>query len=346
MLSISSHRQFFPLAAALALTPALTWADHPAGVFGPGAGGPVLTPTADVLPDGGWSIALYSEYRRFDVPSRPELEAQAAEAGHVHSLRYLLSPSLGLAYGLTDQLTLAARLPYVKRADLMDGHVHGGHVGIHDLGDSDGVGDLNLGAYWRLWDNNRGSAAALSFGSFVPTGTTDEHDAEGDRFATEHQPGSGAWRPFIGAVYSRNMNPLGLHTSVRYTWATEGAQETDLGDKVDYNLALTYRLTKTSEEQPHQHNDDDAPHHHEAAPAPLQWDLLLEFNGEYQRPQQIAGVTEGHSEHIIYIAPGLRVSGKGGWTAAVSVGVPVYQDIGQEHIKTDWRALASVGFAY
>jgi hypothetical protein len=57
-------------------------------------------------------------------------------------------------------------------------------------------------------------------------------------------------------------------------------------------------------------------------------------------------VTEGHSEHILYLAPGLRVSGDGGWTAAVSLGVPVYQDVGQEHVETDWRALASVGYSF
>jgi hypothetical protein len=348
MLLAVSPRQLAPLAAALALAPALAWADHPAGVFGPGAGGPVLTPTADVLPQGNWSIALYNEYRRFDVPSRAALEAQAAEAGHVHSLRYLWSPSVGIAYGLSDQLTLAARLPYVKRADLAEGHVHGGHVGVHELGDSAGLGDLSLTGYWRFWDNGDGGAAALSFGSFLPTGSTDEVDAEGDRFATEHQPGSGAWRPFVGAIYSHNMNRLGLHANARYTWATEGAQQTELGDRLDYGLALSYRLTKAAEEPHHHHHGDAAqPHHHHEEPAaPLQWDLLLELSGEYQRPQRIAGVTEGHDEHILFLAPGLRVSGNGGWTVAASVGFPVYQDIGHEHIETDWRALASLGYSF
>lgn len=348
MLSTLPPRQLAPLATALALAPAGAWADHPAGVFGPGAGGPVLTPTADVLPQDSWSIALYNEYRRFDVPRRADLEAQAAEAGHVHSLRYLSSPSVSVAYGLNDQLTLSARLPYVKRADLTEGHADGSTVSVHELGDSSGLGDLSLTGYWRFWDNEQGSAAALSFGSFLPTGSTDEASADGDRFGTEYQPGSGAWRPFIGAIYSHSINRLGLHANLRHTWATEGAQQTDLGDRIDYGLALSYRLTRTPEETPdHPHGEEVEPHrHHEEAAAPFQWDLLLELTGEYQQPQRIAGVVEGHDEHILFLAPGVRVGGNGSWTAAASVGFPVYQNIGPEHIETDWRALASLGYSF
>lgn len=347
MLLAASSRILVCLAAPLALTPAIAQADHPMGVFGPGVGGPVVTPTADTLASGSWSVSLHNEYRRFDAPSRAKLEAQAAEAGHVHSLRYLWSPSLGIAYGLADRLTLAARLPYVERSELEEGHVHGGGASVHALGDSAGLGDASFGAHWRAWEDDGGRALAVSVGTFAPTGKTDVRDAEGARFATEHQPGSGAWRPFLGTAYSHRVDRLGMHAGLRYTWATEGAQKTDLGDRGDYNLALTYRLKNAASAEHHHHGDAARPHHHhDEGASTLQWDLLLELNGEYQRPQRIAGVTEGESEHIVFLAPGLRVSGAGGWTAALSVGVPVHQDIGPEHIETDWRAVASVGYAF
>jgi hypothetical protein len=346
VLAVPKKQRLVHALAAPALAPALAWADHPAGTFGPDAGGPVLVPTADVLPTGGWSAPLYTEYRRFDVPEPDALEAQALAAGHVHSLRYLLSPSLAASYGVTDRLTLSVRLPYVKRADLAEAHVHHGRAGVHDLGDSAGPGDLSLSAYWRLWDDRRGNALALSAGSFVPTGSTDEVDAEGARFPTEHQPGTGAWRPFLGLTYSHSADRMGLHAHARYTWATEGAQRTDLGDRLDYGLALVYRLTSGSGEEPHHHDDDVEPHHHDDPPAGVQWDLLLEVSGEYQRPQRVDGVVEGHSEQVVFLAPGLRVSGNGGWTAALSLGLPIYQEVGHEHIKTDWRAVAAVGYSF
>src|SRR5581483_6885794 len=339
VLLVISKRQL-ACVAALALLPAITWADHRVGVFGPSAGGPVVTPTANTLPAGNWSLGIYNEYRRFDTPNRNALQAQAAaEGGHVHSLRDLWSPSLAVSYGLDDRVTLAAALPYVKRSGLQEAHVHAsGTTGVHELGDSAGLGDISLTGYWRFWENRRGSAAALSFGTFLPTGATDERDEEGERLGTEHQPGSGAWRPFAGVTVSRELAALGWHAHLRYTWATEGAQETDLGDRIDYGVALSYRLTGTTEQPaPHEHGPGASDHHHQDDEH-LQWDLLLELNGEYQRPQRIGGMAEGGSERIVYLAPGLRATGNSGWTAALSLGVPVSQQAGAGHIETDWRA--------
>ncbi len=327
--------------AVLMASAAPAWADHPAAVLGSGTGGPVLTPSADVLPQGTWSLAVYGEYRDFEIPSPAELERNAAEAGHVHAQRSLWSPSLGIGFGLTDRLTITGRLPYVGRSGLEEAHVHDGHVGVHSLGTSAGLGDLSLGAQWRLWGNGKG-AVALRAGSFIPTGETRELDPAGNRIPTEQQPGTGAWRPYVGAVYSRAAGRSGLHAAATYTVATEGAQQTDLGDRLDYGVALTYRLNR---EPPHGHSGvaQGQPHKHEES---TNWDLLLEVNGEYQRPQEIGGMTEGTSEHTLFIAPGLRVSPGGGWSGAASLGLPVYQNIGPEHVRANWRLLVSIGRSF
>src|SRR5690606_18748572 len=102
----------------LALSPARAIADDPVGIFGPGTGCPVVTPTAETLPAGAWTLGLSSEYRRFDVPSRGALEAQALAEGHVHSLRSLWSFALTGAYGINDRFTLVAAVPYVRRSNL------------------------------------------------------------------------------------------------------------------------------------------------------------------------------------------------------------------------------------
>lgn len=340
-------RRQLACAAALALVSTMAWADHPVGIFGPGAGGPVTTPTANTLPAGKWSLGLYSEYRRFDTPSQDALAARAAGGGDAHSLRYLWSPSLVISYGLNDRFTLAAVAPYVKRSDLKEAHVEdGGTTEVHSLGDAAGLGDIGVSGYWRFWENG-GGAAALSLGSLLPTGATDARSAEGERFATDQQPGSGAWRPFAGVIVSRAAGALGWHAHLRYTWATEGAQDTDLGDKVDYGVALSYRLAATAAEPAHhEHGADARDHRHpEASQGSLRWDLLAELNGEYQRPHRIGGIVEGERERIVYLAPGLRVSGNGGWTAALSVGVPVYQKPGAGHVDTAWRAVATVAYA-
>lgn len=327
----------------LALSPARAIADHPIGIFGPGTGGPVVTPTADTLPAGAWTLGVSSEYRRFDVPSRSQLQAQALAEGHVHSLRYLWSFALTGAYGINDRFTLVAAVPYVRRGGLLDAHGHGGPAEVHALGDSAGPGDISIGGLWRFWDNGRGAAAAVSFGSRLPTGATDEIDAAGDRFGTEHQPGTGALRPFLGLTYGRGTGAFAWHANLRYAWATEGARDTDVGDRIDYRAAVAYRLGSDEEPQPHAHAPGVEAHHHDDE-ASLRWDLLLELTGEYQQPPRIAGVEEGEAERIIYLAPGFRVTGNDGWTAALSLGIPVSQHPGPGHIETDWRAVATLSY--
>ena len=344
------------LAAAVStltlLAPTPARADHPSAVFGTGLGGPAWTPVADTLPQGRWAAVLFSEYRRFDQPSAQGLQAQAVAAGdHAHSLRSLWAPSLALAYGLTDRVTLAVRLPYLRRSGLEEAHVHAnGDAGFHRLGTSAGTGDLSVGGQWRFWDNGRGSAAALSFGSFLPTGVTSRRSLEGERFEADHQPGAGAWRPFLGAVFSHTRERVGVHTYVRVTRPFEGTQSTRLGERLDYGVALAYALNGAGAGlvRPHQHaaGEPAHDHHHDEAPSGLRWSALLELNGEYVRPERVAGLIDGRREHALFLSPGIRVSGFGNWSAALSIGRPVLQRVGPEHVGTDWRVLASIGAAF
>jgi len=317
-----------------------------AGALGMGIGGAVVTPTAEVLEPGDSSVAVHSEYRAFENLSRTALADRAVESGHVHALDYLWSPTLSLAYGLTESITIAATLSYVERADLREGHVHGdGSGGAHDLGDANGLGDASVGTYWQFWDSGIGSSATISVGSFVPTGSTHEKNDEGERFETDHQPGSGAWGPFVGLTFSTETARVGLHANARYKWATQGAQQTDLGDRFEYGAAVVYRLSGAREHDHHGH-DAPAPHSHDhgRSRTELAWDLLLEMNGEYQQAQEVDGEKEGDSETILFLSPGLRVTGNG-WTSALSVGAPLHQDVDDAHIEVDWRVLATLAFS-
>ncbi|MCW8193792.1 hypothetical protein F6455_03200 [Proteobacteria bacterium 005FR1] len=328
----------------LLLLPALTFADHPIGIFGPTTGGPVVTPTAQTLPQGQWGVGVNGQYRRFDDRSRRQLLAQAGEEGHVHALDFLSSGSVALSYGVRDDLTFSLSLPYVRRENILEAHLHGDHGGgFHELGDASGLGDAAAAVYWRPWESDTGLKTALSVGIFLPTGEDDQLNAEGERLETEFQPGSGAWRPFVGVITSWNGERIAWHSNLRYTLANEGAQDTELGDKIDYGLALVYRLNGADEE--HAHGPGVSGHRHHGSSS-LNWDALLEFTGEYTHGQTIDGITEDDFENIIYLAPGLRLSGIGGWTTALSLGVPVYEHRKEGHIDTDWRAVLSASFSY
>jgi len=300
------------------------WADHPIVGFGADSAGPVVTIPATTLPQGDGAVALRVEYVSFRRFSDSSLAGYAEQDVEAHSTDLLLSPSLGVGYGLTNDLTVSARLPYLLRSDIREGHIEDGEAEAHTHGDSQGVGDLTLLGQYRFMNGWGGMLeGALLFGIKVPTGDTGERDREGELFEAEHQPGSGSWDPLLGLAVSRHAGALSLDGNVLYAFATKGTQRSDLGDRLHYNAALSYRLGGG---EGRHHSHEAAAHSH------LKWDLILEMNGEWQEKQRVAGVSDANSGgNLVYLSPGLRVCDQG-WGATVSVGVPVLQDLnGVQH---------------
>ena len=92
---------------------------------------------------GQWVVGLTYEYTSFNSISDTALAFYAGQHEHVHTLRTIQSPAISLSYGLTSDLTISARLPYVLRTDISEGahsHVHGG-AALNEVvhrGDSEG----------------------------------------------------------------------------------------------------------------------------------------------------------------------------------------------------------------
>ncbi|HEY8592705.1 MAG TPA: transporter [Sphingomicrobium sp.] len=333
-----------PLGALLACWSAAAAADHPvAGAFGSGGGIIVFGP--DTLERGRWAAGLRLSFTKPNQRSDEELEALAGAHVHAHDSRYNLLTSLGLAYGLTDRLMLSAELPYVRHAGLRAGeHSHSGgaaHNEVVSLGSVNGVGDLRLMAKYRLTGAGPVSAALIA-GVQVPTGSTHRRGNNGERLETEHQPGSGSVDPIIGASASAPVGSLRLSGSALYHFARKGAQQTRLGDRFQAGVALSKRFGDVAEE-PHHHDGDVAPHSH-AAPAPrTTWDAMVEVAGEWEGRQRIGGEIEPDSGgKSLWVAPGLRFNAASGWSAGVSVGVPVWQRIRESHPENSYRVILSL----
>lgn len=308
-------------------------ADHPTLGFGPGLAGPIVTIAADPLPRHRWAFDLRQELIRFDEFSDAQLLSFAEQRQEAHSVSWLLTPSLGLAYGLTEDLTLGLRLPFVYRSGIREAR----HEDAEALGDPNGLGDLTLfGQYRLLHSPERGLHAALLFGLQTPTGTDERRTGEGERFEAAHQPGSGSWDPLFGLALNRRGQPVSFDANLLYHLATEGSQDTDLGDSLLYNAALSWRLPETG----HSH-EKDGHHSH------LAWDLILEANGEYRRKEETAGVEKPASGgHLLYLSPGTRLTAEGGMTASLSVGIPVWEDLNGKQSEPAYRLLFSVGTGF
>jgi hypothetical protein len=63
--------------------------------------------------------------------------------------------------------------------------------------------------------------------------------------------------------------------------------------------------------------------------------------------QLIAGVVEVDSGgEVLWLAPGVRYTAPQGWSAALSAGVPLWQEIGLSHPANAFRVTAQIGTAF
>ncbi|MBI5099446.1 MAG: transporter [Nitrospirae bacterium] len=296
-------------------------AHHPSGGAGLGETGPVRTISASTLQHDKWALALQSEFIDFDAFSDSELKEIAQSGSDVHSVDSIFHTIFSMGYGITDDLTLSLKVPYVVLNNIKEAHKDEPDE-VHIHGDSKGIGDLTIFSQYRflkMYDLNIESS--LIFGLRIPFGRTKARDIDGERFETEFQPGSGSWNPLVGLAATKRFEKMSLDADVLYTIATKGAQETDLGDLFNYDLALSYRVFNR----------------------PVVWDLIVEANGEWKQKQKIDGVKDKNSgETVIFLSPAMRFSWSRKWSAYLSAGFPVVQNLNGDQNETNMRALIGI----
>ena len=126
---------------------------------------------------------------------------------------------------------------------------------------------------------------------------------------------------------------------------TEGTQNTDLGDRLLYGVALSHRVMGGPAAEEHVHADG-AVHLHKPASQALNVDLVLELNGEWHDKQKAGNEVDGNSGgHTLYVSPGVRLSA-GDWSGFASVGIPVVKDMNGLQPDPDWKLITGLAFAY
>ncbi len=314
------------------------FADHPSVAFGTESAGPIHTISAHPIPAGVWALGLRSEWIDKDAFDVEQLEAFAAQGREgVHSVDTILSTSLSFAYGLNDDLSLTARLPYVARENIRESELEGGIPEAHTHGDSAGFGDLLLFGQYRAL-RFRETDFSVHLGLKAPTGETHDKDDEGIRFESEFQSGTGSWDYFLGGAVSRTRGRLGYHANLLYQRTTEGSQSTEFGDALFYNAALSYRLDG------HDHSPHD--HAHTDAPTELVWDLIMELNGATRWKNKVDGETEANSgATTLVLSPGIKLSAPNGFGGFVSIGLPLVENLSGKQTELGTRVVIGVSYA-
>ena len=329
---------FAPSLAAVAAALATPAVAHHMGPSGVGAGGGMTVFAPATLDEGHGSAWLRLFFTRPDRRSDSLLEALAAAAVDAHNTRYDLNGAVGAAYGITHRLTVSAELPYLRHDSI---RVAEAGDGVERLGSVAGVGDLSLLAKYRLTPGEAGGLAIIA-GIKVPAGSTHERDRFGNRFETEHQPGTGSWDPILGASAGAKAGQVNLAASAVYQIAGRGAQRTRLGDRLELGIALSHYFGPSEGDEHHHHA-----HEHEAHEHASSWDAFVELAGEWEGRQRIAGEVEKDSGgKWAWVAPGVTFEAASGWSASAAIAIPVWQRIRSSHPDNAYRVMVSVGHGF
>lgn len=353
-------------------------AHHPGGGGNTGSGGAINTISADTLAEGMFAASIRYEFIRLGQLSDADLLAAANRGTHAHSLRSIEAMSLSVAYGITNDLTLAVRASGVRRSDIREpggDMLSGGHMGMMDSGEmsslmsadginrrgnSAGFGDVTMLGQYRFHNNAQtGTSAAVLFGFKAPTGSTSQRDNFGQLFQAEFQPGSGSWDGLIGAAFTKRTGRWAFDVSGLYYLISNGTQNTNLGDRFLFGTAVSYRLVgpvgsakeielheycMQPRNQLQEHCLYHANHDHsDMKKTPYTLDLVLELNGEWHDKQRIAGIADPNSGGTtVYLSPGVRI-GVDRFSGFVSFGVPVINQHNGVQSKPDYRILTGIG---
>lgn len=312
---------------------------------GAGLAGPIVTIPAYTMPAGMTSLGLGFGYKNSGRLGSDQIKRLRNLEGHADDNYGSLVPSLNVNHGFTDRLTLGVNIPFNINWDFREA----GHDGLEELGDSIGFGDITvLGRYQVI--KMKQFQSALITGIKLPTGPTNIRSNTGERFEALNQPGSGSFDPLIGFAISKQVKRFGFDTNVLYKISTEGSQDTDLGDVLNYNFAISYAINHDHDDQfSHRHDEGHKrillqkifPEH--IAGNHLTWDLILEANALWEEKPEISEVKDAnHGGSVLKISPGLRMTVNDSWVYNLSLGFPVVQDLNGEQGGTDLQLFFGV----
>ncbi len=358
----------------LILTSFQVYATHSGSVgLGASTGASAInTDSALPLPPGMVTFGLSTEYVKLDTLSDNKLleTIEAEPEADLHSIDEIITTSFSAAFGVSENFTIGLRLPYVWRLGIREPEHHedGDEDAEHDddavtehdddedndhdndddpdaegvgevqrLGNSRGIGDLVVfGQYRFLQDltNNRNASVLLGFKA--PTGRTSDKTNSGEKFETEVQPGTGSWDGLFGLAYSETFGPLSFDSNILYSLVTEGSQNTDLGDIINYNFATSYRLFGGGNPGRRFTTQDG-----------LAMDATFEVNGQWRDKLEINGNRDRNSGgHQLYLSPGFRLMNGQAMSVGFSFGIPVISDFNGVQDNLDYRVLGTFNFAF
>ena len=162
-----------------------------------------------------WIIESYGDFRSIKDAGTPEEDERL--------LTKMFIGTAGVRYGLTQNLTLSAIIPYVF---------------LHtNNGNDKGFGDLDLLATIKLLSKNNLNIA-LQTGLELPTGVSKPSAFDNTTVIV----GSGSYDPMAGFIVSKKWDKFSMQTNALFKKTTKGFNDNYYGSLSIQNLSFSYRL--------------------------------------------------------------------------------------------------------
>ena len=211
--------------------------------------------------------------------------------------------TLLLAYGLSEKISIFARLPYSER-----------ELTEHEEGESErtrvrGVADPEVYGQLRLWSSGFDGAVGIRAALFAVFGVKtawgeDNVSREGERLDEHVQPGTGSTDWFAGLSGSYQLNPRSaLFASAQYRLTGRNDQGYRYGRVSLVNLAYEHKLT-------------------------ARWDAALEANYRHAGLDQVdatRALDPDTGGSMLYVTPRILLDAGHGWVVRLSSQIPLSQ---------------------
>ena len=220
------------LAAALATTPSVA---HACSVCG--CGDPLVL-AGDSMPVAN-TVRFALQYEYLTATARSDDEPDRTETLTQMTLRPVV------VYSPFSWINLVLQVPLVRK----DWALSSTPTAETEPATPTGLGDVDVGVRVFVWDATsiqamRRQNLALTAGTSFPTGADDATAADGERIDQHAQLGTGAWGPYVGALYAFHQDPWNFFVSVTGRFRTTNGDQYRFGDAVLWSAQLRYRVVE------------------------------------------------------------------------------------------------------
>lgn len=267
-----------------------------------------------------FSAGVIFEYRKWNELDHRQAHLLHEEGRHIHNFSHDEYYHLFLGYGLSDDLELDIKAPFVRKSFL---RVEEDVVGQGDS--SSGIGDVILLGKYRFYKKANPVDISAIAGIKFPTGETDKRGFDGKKLELEEQPGTGSFDYLLGLALSKRIGRCALGADFIYSLKTRGAQGYEFGDVFRLDISSSRAMRQIG----------------------LFPNLRLtsELSAQFLKKDKSRGTKVFDSGgFILFLGPGIAFDANKSSTFFLSAPIPVSQNLGGEHPEVSYEVISGVVF--